>query len=634
MSTRTLLLVDFSAVYAIAWHSVGDHEEAGAAHSRTVRMCRDIVSRLEADSVVLCGDTPRNWRHDVYPGYKASRAAKPAGYSDQMRAAWHELAQEVPATRVQGYEADDVIATLAHAWAAEGEDRRVRIITHDKDLEQLVDGQTTIISLRDLLRGELVELDTPAVLARRGVTPAQLGDLLALTGDTSDNVPGVPGVGEKRAAHLLGEHHDLDTVLAVATSEQRPAGVMWQRIAEGAEQARVSRLLVELCAVVPVALPWRAARVETTETKPARPAEEKEQESMTTTYTFDREGKIPARQAASGRFGAARVATGIPRAANKTIVTGRPGIGKTRFLSTIEKVFLLDLEDGLRGASPDHDFGAFRDAADRPLIPRTLDELLDALDAFAGTNSDRRYHHLGVDGLTGIERLVHESVCSRERVEHMDAKGYKELWRAAEPVMARVQRRLDEIRSTGVHIWIAAHASEVYDSVSTTGETFRKWDLLLKGAGETGVHARNFWRQWANNVWFLDWSTSLQRKAKGARQIARQDARVLHTSETGTHYAKSRDRLPPTLPADWEDVSRAMASAASNDDARTIAQLREQIAQVTERIADEDVRARVLRAAAEATTVSRLSAYLARAQGHATLDAPAEEQQDTAEVAS
>jgi 5'-3' exonuclease len=302
----TLLLVDFSAVYAIAWHSVGDHEEAGAAHSRTVRMCRDIVSRLEADSVVLCGDTPRNWRHDVYPGYKASRAAKPAGYSDQMRAAWHELAQEVPATRVQGYEADDVIATLAHAWAAEGEDRRVRIITHDKDLEQLVDGQTTIISLRDLLRGELVELDTPAVLARRGVTPAQLGDLLALTGDTSDNVPGVPGVGEKRAAHLLGEHHDLDTVLAVATSEQRPAGVMWQRIAEGAEQARVSRLLVELCAVVPVALPWRAARVETTETKPARPAEEKRETMSDETnpeHTNDHEPVAePPRQLTSQRY--------------------------------------------------------------------------------------------------------------------------------------------------------------------------------------------------------------------------------------------------------------------------------------------------------------------------------------------
>lgn len=634
MNHPTLLLVDFSAVYAIAWHSTGDHEEAGAAHARTVRMCRELLARLPADCAVLCGDTPRNWRHELYPAYKASRAAKPPGYGDQMRAAWRQLqADGATCIRVEGYEADDVIATLAHAWTAEASANRVRIVTHDKDLEQLVDDQTTIISLSDWTSsGAIVERTPETVRAKRGVEPHQLGDWLAMMGDKSDNVPGIPGVGEKRAAQLLAEHHDLDTVLALATSEQRPAGAMWARIAECAEQARVSRRLVELCSVVPLALPWRtAAQGATSETvEPARPAEE-ETETMSTTTQATNGHTRP--QAAAGRFGAARVATGIPRAANKTIVTGRPGIGKTRFLSTIDKVFMLDLEDGLRGASPDHEFGAFRDG-ERPLIPRTLDELLEALDAFASLNADRAYHHLAVDGLTGIERLVHESVCRAEKVAHMDAKGWKELWRAAEPVMARVQRKLDEIRASGVHIWIAAHASEVYDSVSTTGETYRKWDLLMKGSGEVGVHARNFWRQWANNVWFLDWSTSLQRKAKGARQIARQDARVLHTSETGTHYAKSRDRLPPTLPADWEDVHRAMASAAANDDARTIAQLREQIAQVAERIADEDVRARVLRAAAEATTVSRLSAYLARAQGHATLDAPAEEQQDTVEVAS
>lgn len=283
MTNPTLLLVDFSAVYAIAWHSTGDHEDVGAAHARTVRMCRGLIAQLPADCVVLCGDTPRNWRHDVYPAYKASRAAKPPGYGDQMRAAWRQLqADGATCIRVEGYEADDVIATLAHTWAAEGEDRRVRIVTHDKDIEQLVDDQVTIISLRDWTSaGALVERTPETVYAARGVTPAQIGDLLALMGDTSDNVPGVPGVGEKRAAQLLAEHHDLDTVLALATSEQRPAGAMWARIAEGAEQARVSRRLVELCSVVPLALPWRtAAQGATSETvEPARPAEE-ETETM------------------------------------------------------------------------------------------------------------------------------------------------------------------------------------------------------------------------------------------------------------------------------------------------------------------------------------------------------------------
>lgn len=636
----TLLLVDFSAVYAVAWHSIGDHEEAGAAHARTVRMVRDITARLDADAVVLCGDTPRNWRHDLYPAYKASRAAKPPGYGDQMRAAWHELRSAWPCVRVQGYEADDVIATLARAWTDE-QRGRVRIVTHDKDLEQLVDGVTTVVSLRDLLRGDLVELDAAAVGTRRGVCPELVGDWLSLVGDKSDNVPGVPRVGEKTAARLLVEHGGLNAILDAAAAEPPPEGAIWAALREHAEQARLSRRLVELCDAVLVRPPWHAPT--TDETTIATPlwgssrhttttidttttgAAQEETESMSNGHT---------QRAAAGRFGAARIAPGIPRAANKTIITGRPGIGKTRFLSTIDRVFILDLEDGLRGASPDHEFGAFRDEADKPLIPRTLEELLDALDAFAAANADRRYHHLAVDGLTGLERLVHENVCRTEKAAHMDAKGWKELWRAAEPVMARVQRRLDEIRASNVHIWIAAHASEVYDSVSATGETFRKWDLLMKGAGEVGVHARNFWRQWANNVWFLDWSTSLQRKSKSARQIARQDARVLHTSETGTHYAKSRDRLPPTLPADWEDVSRAMAAAAANDDARTIAGLREQIEDVAVRIADEDVRARVLRASAEATTVSRLSAYLARAQGHATLDAPAEEPQATTDVAS
>lgn len=624
----TLTLIDFGAVYGTAWESQHADEGPGAAQIRAVGIVRIILQRLDlrAPDVVLCGDSPRNWRHDLHSAYKANREAKPPGYLEQLRAAWAELTRELRGVMVSGFEADDVIATLA------GDRSDVQIVTHDKDLLQLVDDarRVRVVSLRDLLGGTVREYDEAGVRAKLGVPPALVGDYLALVGDKSDNVPGVPGIGPKHAAARLAAHGSLDAVLEHAATSGEESAVA-RALREHAETARLSRRLVELRRDVPI----HAAQVlsgpikltpELAEHMAAigrRLRDPKEEEP-----NMERQQPTNHR----GRFGGARVATGIPRAANKSIITGRPGIGKTRFLSTIAGVFLLDLEDGLRGASPDHQFGAFRDEHDRPLVPRTYDELVEALDAFDALNKPvdgrRPYQHLAIDGLTGIETLVHQQVCRRERVEHMEAKEWKQLWRAAEPLMTGLQRRLDAIREGGVHLWIAAHASEVYDSVSTTGETYRKWDLLMKGSGEVGVHARNIWRQWANNVWFLDWSTSLKRVAKGARTIARQDARVLHTAETGTHYAKSRDRLPATLPADWEDVARAMAAAASNNDGGDLARLREQIAEVAERVADADMRARILEASAGAATVSRLSAILSRAQGHVALAAPSETETD------
>jgi 5'-3' exonuclease len=257
----TLTLIDFGAVYGVAWESQHADEGPGAAQIRAVGIVRIILQRLDlrAPDVVLCGDSPRNWRHDMHASYKANREAKPPGYLEQLRAAWAKLTRELRGVAVSGFEADDVIATLA------GDRGDVQIVTHDKDLLQLVDDarRVRVVSLRDLLGGTVREYDESGVRAKLGVPPGQVGDYLALVGDKSDNVPGVPGIGPKHAAARLAAHGTLDAVLEHAATSGEESAVA-RALREHAETARLSRRLVELRRDVPV--PSAATKTKETET--------------------------------------------------------------------------------------------------------------------------------------------------------------------------------------------------------------------------------------------------------------------------------------------------------------------------------------------------------------------------------
>jgi DNA polymerase-1 len=175
-----------------------------------------------ATAPVPAGETPTEAGEEApetppVSGYKGTRQATPDGLTAQIPRILELLELlGVPTVARPGLEADDVIATLAEGLTAERPGLNVRIVSKDKDLEQLLrhaDAPASgRVTLYDVHTGE--EYDRAALWAKRGVTPAQVPDLLALTGDAVDNVPGVPGIGGKTAAKLLQQFGSLDGVLA------------------------------------------------------------------------------------------------------------------------------------------------------------------------------------------------------------------------------------------------------------------------------------------------------------------------------------------------------------------------------------------------------------------------------------
>jgi DNA polymerase-1 len=189
-------------------------------------------------AVVFDADGP-TFRNDLHPDYKAHRPPPPEDLVVQIPAI-HELVDAFSIRRfvVPGVEADDVIATLARQAKAAGFE--VTLISGDKDLMQLVDDRLTLF---EPMKGE--RFDAEGVRAKLGVAPDRVRDLLALAGDSTDNVPGVPGVGVKTAAKFLDQYGDLDAVIAAA-KEGAIKGKTGQRLADAEADAHLSRELVSL----------------------------------------------------------------------------------------------------------------------------------------------------------------------------------------------------------------------------------------------------------------------------------------------------------------------------------------------------------------------------------------------------
>jgi len=170
---------------------------------------------VPSDRIAVCFDVGRPaYRTDVYPDYKANRQETPDDFRSQMPLIRDVLeALRIPTVEVEGYEADDVIATLVEQAAAEG--LPVTVVTGDRDMLQLVDDQRHI-QVMMTARGitETRVYDEAAVQDRYGVPPSRYVDIAALRGDPSDNLPGVPGVGDKTATKLVVAYGSAEEVVA------------------------------------------------------------------------------------------------------------------------------------------------------------------------------------------------------------------------------------------------------------------------------------------------------------------------------------------------------------------------------------------------------------------------------------
>ena len=187
---------------------------------------------------VIFDSARKTFRNDIYPDYKANRDEPPEDLKPQFGLIRDAVrAFNVPAIDMEGFEADDLIATYARQAQASG--AQVTIVSSDKDLMQLV-GEG--VDMLDTMKS--VHIGPEQVVDKFGVGPEKVVDVQALAGDSTDNVPGVPGIGVKTAALLINEYGDLDTLLARA--EEIKQKKRRENLIEFAEQARISRELVRL----------------------------------------------------------------------------------------------------------------------------------------------------------------------------------------------------------------------------------------------------------------------------------------------------------------------------------------------------------------------------------------------------
>lgn len=254
---RLFLIDSFNLIFR-AYHA---RQRSGAPPMRTSRgtsseavyifhnMVRRLQKQYAPDSMAAVFESEGpTFRDEAFAAYKANRAETPPELLDQIPAIERMLAaMRIPVLKAPGFEADDVIGTLARRAAAE--DVEVWMISSDKDLLQLVGGR---IFMLDAMKHDTL-YDAARVKEFKGVPPERIVDLLALTGDSSDNIPGAPGIGEKGAVQLLQLYGSLDELLARAAEVQRKS--YRESLLANRDQIEMSRRLATIDCNVPIEVP-------------------------------------------------------------------------------------------------------------------------------------------------------------------------------------------------------------------------------------------------------------------------------------------------------------------------------------------------------------------------------------------
>ena len=254
-SNEPLVLIDgsgfiFRAFFALPPMTRSDGTPVNAVLG-FVNMLQKVLSEYPTAPMAVIFDASRqNFRHEIYPAYKANRNETPPDLIPQFPLIRDAArAFNLPAIELDGFEADDLIAS--YVCSAKAAKQSVVIVSSDKDLLQLLgesDCGTATVQLRDPLTYQPIGVE--AAIKKFGVLPHLVADVQALAGDSSDNVPGVPGIGVKTAAELITQFGDLENLLAnienIKQSKRR------QLLTEFADQARISKRLVILKNDVPL----------------------------------------------------------------------------------------------------------------------------------------------------------------------------------------------------------------------------------------------------------------------------------------------------------------------------------------------------------------------------------------------
>ena len=245
---KPLVLVDGSSYLYRAFHALpplsNSRGEATGAVYGVISMLRKLITDYAPEHIAVIFDAKgKTFRDDLYPQYKANRPPMPEDLREQVTPLLEIVkAMGLPMLQVEGVEADDVIGTLAQEAARRGQP--VIISTGDKDMAQLVDEHISLVNTMTN-----TSMDESGVQEKFGVRPDQIVDYLALVGDTSDNVPGVPKVGPKTAVKWLEEYGSLDAIIANA---EQIKGKIGENLRSSLEQLPLSKQLVTIKCDVPL----------------------------------------------------------------------------------------------------------------------------------------------------------------------------------------------------------------------------------------------------------------------------------------------------------------------------------------------------------------------------------------------
>ncbi len=268
-SRPTLVVIDamsqiFRAFYAVPAHFSITNQKGETEHTNAVygfvNLLLRVVSQVQPEYITVAFDTPApTFRDDAFPDYKANREAPPDELIPQFdRVRQVVTALGLPRYELPGFEADDILGFMARDGVEQG--LRVLLVTGDRDAFQLINENVGVVTTNPRT-GEPVIYDTEKVAQRwSGLVPSQIVDLKALQGDSSDNIPGVPGIGEKTALTLLNEYGDLDTILASVDSLTGRARKALES-PENQALARLSRKLATIVTDLPLELDLDKARV-------------------------------------------------------------------------------------------------------------------------------------------------------------------------------------------------------------------------------------------------------------------------------------------------------------------------------------------------------------------------------------
>ncbi len=249
---KKLIAIDGNSLVFRAYYAIHntmtsrDGFPTNALHGFTAMLIKLI--EMEPDYMLVAFDMHGGtFRHDTYAEYKAGRRETPEDLRPQITALKELLAAlGIKTCECYRYEADDILGTISKKAEAEG--ASALIVTGDRDALQLISENTHVLLTKKGIT-ETVEYDLPQLMADYGLAPERMIDLKALMGDSSDNIPGIKGIGEKTALALLKKYGDLETVLANAGNEK---GALAQKLASGGGSARMSYEIGTICREAPI----------------------------------------------------------------------------------------------------------------------------------------------------------------------------------------------------------------------------------------------------------------------------------------------------------------------------------------------------------------------------------------------